>query len=484
MKLYASLAVVVGALFLALAPTQSYAAIDNIDIGGNIRSLAVYTDNAVDLSDKPDDQNDFIRLETHLWFQATLADNVKAKISFRVDRDWNSTGSVAGTEAGSNSLFGSGGDLNVFLEEAWMKVAYIYDSPLSLTIGRQFIQYGDGFIIGDAQPGVPQNITNVGDWTQDPFDAVVANLDWDTVVLDLVYAKAVSEREADADSDLAGLNLDYSGIESQVFSIYYWFLRSEDSSNASYDKVALADREDLHVIGVRGAGNFFVPGLTYVGEFAYQFGNVDHVVADERSNDISAFAAHAGLMYRPEMELSPFFGFDYYYLSGGKGVRSDGKIDDKREWREVFNNQHYGEIAESYVASNMHIFNISLGLDNIAGGKWAVALKYYYFLMDKEEGSIGAASMPTTGVPYAYYDKPSSGSYPYAPAPFLTGNDNDFGHEIDGYVTYNFSESLVAKVAGGIFIPGDAIKVYSTSDESTQDADNAYFVRGEVAVKF
>lgn len=481
MKLYASLAVV-GALLLALAPVQTYAAIDNLDIGGDIRTLGVYTDNVVDLSDDSDDQNDFLRLEAHIWFEATLADNVKAKVSFEVDRDWDSNATVEGTENGTNSLFGSGGDLNVFLEEAWIKIAYIYDSPLSLTFGRQFIQYGDGFIIGDSQPNSPQSLTNQGDWEQDPFDAIVASLDWDTLVLDLVYAKSVEEREADGDGDLAGMHLAFSGIEGHVFSLGYWFLRNEDADYARYDKVAYADREDLHVIDVRGEGELFIPGLTYVAEFAYQFGDVERVVSDFRSDDISAFAAHAGLLYRPEMELSPFFGFDYYFLSGG-----DDYDDDENEWRQVFENHTYGEIAEAYVLSNMHIFNFSVGLDNIADGKWAVALKYYYFLMDEEEGSTGQASLPTAGPGYYYGDyvaKASNGSYPYAPSPYLTGEDDDFGHEIDLYVTYNFSESLVAKVVGGIFIPGDAIEVYTYDDEDFEDADNAYFVRGEVAVKF
>jgi hypothetical protein len=488
MKLYASLAIV-GALLLALAPVQTYAAIDNLDIGGDIRTLGVYTDNVVDLNDGPDDQNDFLRLEAHIWFEATLADNVKAKVSFEVDRDWDSNAGIEGEESGSNSTFSSNGDLNVFLEEAWIKVAYIYDSPLSLTLGRQFIQFGDGFIIGDSQPNTPQNLTNLGDWEQDPFDAIDANLDWDTFVLDLVWAKSVEEHEADGDGDLAGLNLDFSGIEGHVLSFAYWFLRTEDAQYARYDKVYYADREDLHVLDVRATGELFIPGLTYVGEFAYQFGSVDHVIADYRSDDISAFAGHAGLMYRPEMELSPFFGFDYYYLSGGDGVDNEGNIDDENEWRQVFENHTYGEIAENWVMSNMNIFNVSLGLDNIADGKWAVALKYYYFLMDNEEGSTGEASLPTAGPNYGYYDKVASsgGSYPYADYPYLSGEDDDFGHEIDMFVTYNFSESLVAKVAGGVFIPGDAIEVYEydyDEDGSYGDADNAYFVRGEVAVKF
>ncbi len=490
MKLYARLAVF-GALLLAFAPVPSYAAIDNLDIGGDVRTLAVWTDNAVDLADDPDDQNDFLRLEAHVWFEATLADNVKAKVSFEVDRDWDSIATIEGEETGSEGLFNSSGDLNVFLEEAWIKIAYIYDSFLSLTLGRQFIQFGDGFIIGDSQPNTPQNITNQGDWEQDPFDAVVANMDWDTIVLDLVFAKAVEEREADGDSDLAGMNLAFSGLEGHVFSLYYWFLRSEDAQYARYDKVPDANREDLHVIGLRGEGEFFVPGLTYVGEFAYQFGSLDDVdqdydydeeYFDVRSDDISAWAAHAGLMYRPEMELSPFFGFDYYFLSGG-----DDYYDDEGEWRQVFENHTYGEIAENWIASNVHIFNASLGLDNIMDGKWAVALKYYYFLLVEEEAySTGYASLPTAGPGYGYYDKVASSSsryYPYADTPYLNGEDSDLGHEIDLYVTYNFSESLVAKVAGGIFIPGDALEVYD-GGEGWEDADEAVFVRGEVAVKF
>ncbi len=458
----------IAGIFVLIAPGIGNAAIENLDIGGDVRTLMVWTDNVVDLNDDSDDQNDFLRLEAHIWFEATLADNVKAKVSFEADRDWESNADIEGAETGSNGVFGGDSDLNIFLEEAWIKIAQIYESPLSLTIGRQFIQFGDGFIIGDSQPGVPLYLTQTGEWEQDPFDAVVANLDWDTIVLDLVYAKTVEEREADEDGDLAGAHLAFSGLEGHVFSLYYWFMRTESGPYARYDKLYTDGQENLHVVGGRAEGEI-IPTLSYLAEIAYQFGDTDMETGNE---DIGALGAHAGLTWRPEMELSPFIGFEYFFLQG------DDDPELENEWRQVFSNHTYGEIAESYIASNMHMFNVNVGLDNIADGKFSAVLKYFYFLLDEEEGTLGAASLPTVGPGgYAGY------SYPYSATPYLTGEEDDFGHEIDLYLTYNFSESLVAKIVGGVFIPGDAIETY-TESEDIEDADEAFFARAEVGVKF
>lgn len=458
-----------GILALAI-PTASFADLDNLDIGGDIRVLGVYTDNTWDLNDREDDQNDFWRTEAHLWFAASLADNVKAKISIEADRDWESVADIEGSETGTNKTSFGDSDLNIFLEEAWIKAAYLWDTPLSLTIGRQFIEYGDGFIVGDAQPGSPVNISDIGDREQDPFDAIVASLDFDSILVDLVYAAAVEERVADEDSDLYGIHGTFTGVEGHEFNLYYWFMRTEDSWKARYTKLDGAKREDLHVIGGRAAGELFTPTLSYALEAAYQFGEVEFPGSSDA--DISAWAVHAGILWSPEVDYSPYLGFDYFYLSG------DDDDDLEGEWRQVFSNHTYGEIAESYVASNAHIFNLTIGADNIADGDWAVALKYYYMIMDDEDGTLGAASVATAGPDgsYYYYDKANS---VYVSSPYLTGKDDEIGHEVDLYVSYFFSESLTAGLAAGVFIPGDAIET-----ASGKDADEAYFVRGEVAVKF
>ena len=125
---------------LCVAP--SYADIDNLDIGGDVSVWMVYTDNTEDFNDEGDDQDDFIRTELHLWFEAELADNVMARISLEADRAWQNedadyTDSSNGMQPSSN--------LDVFVEEAYIKISDIYDSMVSVQLGRQFISYGDGF---------------------------------------------------------------------------------------------------------------------------------------------------------------------------------------------------------------------------------------------------------------------------------------------------------------------------------------------------
>ena len=55
----------------------------------------------------------------------------------------------------------------------------------------------------------------------------------------------------------------------------------------------------------------------------------------------------------------------------------------------------------------------------------------------------------------------------------LQGSDTEIGQELDGYLTYDYTEDVQFKVAGGVFWPDEAYKSNDSSDDSSQDNDGS-----------
>lgn len=448
-------ALAVFCLFASVASAQ-------LDIGGDIKVMAVYTDNVMSFDDdfKYDNSNDFLRVETTIFFKADLSDNVTTKVSIGADRDFDySVERVYDSsslyidnddyyyEYVGQSSSGAFGDLNIFLREAWIQMAYLYDSAFNVKLGRQYIQFGDGFIIGDSQPFTPLFLSDLGEYKVDPFDAALVWYDGDDWVLNMLYSKTVETRGFDQDADLYALYFTYSGIEDYVFDLYFTFNRMQ---NTPYGEIAgLFDAGGMYSfgevdakvynIGARVAGSAF-DGLTYKLEGTYQFGDIEF----DRSGDmdVRAWAIEAGLKYMFDAEYNPYIGATYVFMSGDDG-KSSSKM---KNYLPLFANRTYGEIFDPWTNyGNMHIFNLAGGFD--LNEDIALGAKYYYFLAHKDW----------------YYGEGS--------------RSDNLGHELDVYLDYQFSRETKAVLASGFFVPEKAVKeVYGD--------DAAWFVRAGVKVEF
>ena len=84
-------------------------------------------------------------------------------------------------------------DTNVQLYLASVTLREFLYSPLTLTIGRQVFNYGNGFIMGDGGPNqsatgnlqyIAQDLTE-----RTAYDGVTATLDYKPLTIDLIYFK-------------------------------------------------------------------------------------------------------------------------------------------------------------------------------------------------------------------------------------------------------------------------------------------------------
>lgn len=411
-----------------------------LNIGGDIKVLGFYGENTADFNDdgsyydkqyyyNGDDQDDFMRVEAHIWFHADLSENVTTKVSIEADRDFDYD-----TENVDDDVYYSSDntdDLAIFLEEAWIQIAYLYDSNFSAKLGRQFIQLGDGFVVGDGNPYSEMYLIDLGEYEVDPFDAINVWYDGDDWVLNLIAAKTVETRTWDEDADLYVIYFSYTGVENYVFDLYGLMENYETNSFLGYGE----EDGEVYAIGARIWGNP-VEGLTFKIEGLYEFGDIDFCGDDA---DLKAWAVEAGIKYEFDAEYNPFVGFTVVYMSGDDD--NDGDIE---TYDPLFINRTYGEIFDPFTEwGNIFIFNLSGGFD--VSEDIAIGAKGYYFMADEEE---------------------------------MWGNDDDLGWEVDLYLDYQFSEETKAILSAGCFIPEDGVEDYFGKD------DTAFYVRGGVEVEF
>jgi len=425
-----------------MAMGTAYADIDNMNIGGDFMAEYFFADQATTLSDAGNDEADFIRTEGHLWFQADLDDNVMARISLEFYRGLDQTNSNNYGFGGAR--FGSTGGLDVFLEEAFVKVSDIAGSGFSASVGRQFLNFGDdpnadnfnrwwgpGFIIADGNPDCPFLLTDMGSYEIDPFDAIVVSYSTEVASVSLLYARAFEDNFVgiNSDSGLTALYGSYFGFEGHQIDAYFTW------ADNNQDKVI--NEGNRYIFGLRAAGDI-MPELAYKAEFAYQ---TDDLGNGNLGPEFDAFAAQAGLNYHPDVNYKPNVGFIYTYLQGDtdKGVLGG--------FEAPFEGKTFGLLYEGLAKfyglgyfSNTNVFNLNGGFEPFQNIAWTADL--YYYLMDEEN--------------------PIS-------------KDEDGGFEIDSQVDYKFNDNLTTFLGGGMLFPGDGLLLNS---------DDAYFFRTGVKVKF
>ena len=97
------------------------------------------------------DADQYFRTDTQIQIAADLTDNVSTVINLVNQRDWNAvqfnapgTGNLALTTGTRNTDTA----FDIELDLAYVQMKEVFFSPLSLTLGRQDISFGRGFILG------------------------------------------------------------------------------------------------------------------------------------------------------------------------------------------------------------------------------------------------------------------------------------------------------------------------------------------------
>jgi len=406
------------------------AATDSIVWGGSIQGEGVweYKDEAPDIHG--------IQSEIYLWASADLADNVMAKVSLKYENFYGSVPTPASYLTGSGVTPG-----NIALWEGYVKLGKMYDSPVTLVVGRWVNQkpndqevtsagnrskyvpyYGEGFIIND----------------NGPVDGGKLTYDGDKWWVDLLWNKltqAAPLTSLNDDNTLYGAYGQYKGIENQAIDAYLLWTDGND---------APAHNQVL-TIGARGEGKITpVEGLGYKAELAWT-----NTHNSGPATDFNGFGGYGGVNYTfTNVQYKPAIRGNFYYLEHNFAtIGHEDQYD--------LGVSGYGVVIDQ--GSQLNLTN------NGAAGAGG-----FYF------ANLGATIKPMDKVAvdadYYHYNN-------------AWGN-TVLGHEIDLRLSYQYTENVAAELIGGYYLaPGNPTGLAVSSGVLGLPGDS-FMVKGGLKVTF
>ncbi|MDP2927611.1 MAG: alginate export family protein, partial [Candidatus Omnitrophota bacterium] len=289
-----ALALVVGLTFSA-----AYAEVQNVKVSGDINVSGVVRDHfnlARSTSNDPSPRSvkqSFLMSQIRLRVDADLTDNVSATVRMINERIWN----------GQND---NTADTDIDIDLAYVTLKEFLYSPLTLTVGRQEISFGNGLVIGKS--GAASGTTSIpSDLSErSAFDAIRATLNYDPLVVDLVYAQISQNNTTSYENStsLTGINATYELNKKISLSGYYWLKRANTLAS---DKKP----DDVNTIGAL-ASITPIDDLTASLEAAYQFGKNTQTAAQQR-HDAWALQAMADYTFA-KVKTTPKIGASFTYL--------------------------------------------------------------------------------------------------------------------------------------------------------------------------
>lgn len=435
----------------AVMAAPSFAAVQNVKVGGDIKTTHVVR-RGFDLGAiaTADSAQNFVIGQTGLNVSADLTDNVATSIRLVNETAWGETSSSTA---------------NMVLDTANVTLKEMLYAPLTVTIGRQNLAYGNQLIIGDGDSR--GQVTEATDLTGGVnFDAIKAVLSYDPLTID-VFAAKVNSRESDGndeqndDTDLLGINANYKfGDKMNTVVEGYTF--------AKYEAIAagnptLTTKDRLYVPGLRVSTNP-IEGLNVQLEGAYQLGSKDLTASPAlgTENKYSAYAVQGMASYAlPVMQdMKPVVSASYTYLSGDKIGNNNSSTE--KAWQSMYENQNGGRIFDAIIGqSNLKI--ASLAFEVVPVQDITTKLTWY---------NLTHAVKYDEGTTYSLGVIDGSG----ATTANINKSSKAIGNELDLDVSYAYTEDVKFGVSAGVFMPGK----FFTRDNK----DNASQILSSVSVLF
>ena len=347
------------------------------------------------------------------------------------------------------------------LRQAYIELGNLKEFPLSLTVGRQVLSYGDRRLVGDSR------FSNTGL----TFDGVKLRLQTDKFWVDAFAVRPVQIRkdqfnDSDSADNFFGIYGGTDALGFQTTELYFLYRDKADAQpdldptnktnpNGTYRGPA----QRIATLGTRWKSKpGALHGFDYSAEFAYQFGDIWTGAKTTPRLKQSAFALAITGGYTWEDALwKPRLGIEYDYASGDKNPK-DGS---SQSFQNIFpaNHQHYGFMDE-FAWRNMHDARVSFSVKPHKDVE--LTLDYHAFwLADTNDywyGSNGNSTLRTTTPGKNGKDVRTIGANNFA------------GHELDFTTTWKANKHLSLLVGYSHFFAGD----YLRDTGAHSDADFGY----------
>jgi hypothetical protein len=448
-------AIFVLALALGLS-VPAFAETQNVKVSGSIDSYAFFRNN-YDLLDSNDsgvvavgtapqgqshagsatqrsEADSYFRSNTQVEVSADLTDNVSTVINIVNQRDWNSDA-------------GAGAEFDLTLDLAYVQMKEIFYSPLTLTMGRQDVWFGRGFVVGNNNRAWDQQTTTQADEysVTTAFDALRATLDFNPWTIDMVYSKITENgNNPENDIDLYITNVNYKFAEYNAVAEGYYVGEFDRSTLSS---AAGVQDNDTNTIGGRVQFDP-ISQITIGGELAYQFGDYRSLVGSP-ARDRSAWAFDVFGTYRWDNVWKPELTLEYVSFSGETDLGT-GSSQEYGAW----NGLYRGRFWTAYADFREFVYATSDTGDQ-------AATTNTQFIQVKGAMKPLEDLLLEASFTYLWNDEdihvvstdPNSGS-----------RSDEIGWEIDLQATYDYTEDVSFGFLAGWFVPGD---FYQSPNDAT-----------------
>jgi hypothetical protein len=363
-------------------------------------------------------------------------------IDFNTRLTWEFWGHVAPDESFSSFLNEKSYDFDeAIFDHMNIQIRNAFDMPLTLTIGRQDIILGTGWLILDGSPADGSRTIY--------FDAVRATYDLsETSRMDLIYVQqyddeakwlkpfnhgAVDDRRhtTQYQDERAAIAYWHNKLTDIHNNELYYIYKNEENSDYAKSIGRKGNDADIHTMGTRFFGNLD-DNWSYTAEIAKQWG-------DRNGNSLRALGGNSKMTYAFHNDIKQEIHFGYEYMSGDDpDTSADEQFDSL--WGDWPQSQRGGDL-QSYmftfegdgIGNVVNIHRFGIGHSFKPAKDWTLLTDYNALWAD--ENSLPAGKNPSG-------------------APALSGSGNFRGHMLTGLLTYQCCKNFRTQFLVDYFIPG------------------------------
>ena len=341
------------AMAIALMSGVSYADLQNVEIGGELRIRGnSYFDQG---GDSEEGHSQFTEQRSVISVDADFSDDVSANITFSNYKIWGDTWNQfdEGTELFDDNSGPRGNTIS--LNEAYILLGDAV-AGFDLKIGRQEVMFGSEFLVGNENTasGFSHRAFDGirADWSNDSFDVTIFNFKaWET---------DYDSSNKDNDDDFNGIYASYNGIENHTIDAYLLNYRGGQPNS---------DNLEFLTIGARAAGAF--GNFDYELEIATQSG--DDGGSPEADFEGDAINAELGYTFDANMQPRVFLGYAAF-------TGSDDS--DEIGFNRLYSDWEYSEFLGDGDMSNVTI--LRAGVSANVSEKIGLSLVVSSFELDEE----------------------------------------------------------------------------------------------------
>ncbi|MBN2830666.1 MAG: alginate export family protein, partial [Candidatus Omnitrophica bacterium] len=370
-----ALALVVGLTFSA-----AYAEVQNVKVSGDLNFLGAIRNNFSlrrgNEGNRHDNDESFFATQARVRIDADLTDNVAATVRLINERKWGNNNNSSNSETG------------IDLDLAYVTLKEFLYSPLSFTIGRQELMYGNKLILGNRgisskrTHGLPTDLSS-----QKSFDSIKAVFNYDPLVVDLIYSKIseTSSRGVKDDANLFGIYGSYDinkNLKADLYGFYKGTKNKKDSPSATKLK-----GDQIYTIGTLIIATP-IKNLKTSLEAALQFGRHRENATNPGDKQRKAWALQAMADYTfADTKYVPSIGASFIHLSGDKA--STDTTSGKRGWDSMYYDQALNSITHAIIPfTNLNVLNLRGSMkpaDDIT-----LSANYGFYMRDRKSGNMAS----------------------------------------------------------------------------------------------